>query len=116
MLCRIGEAIGERSCARHEYRDKEMEPNYSNQNTTETKPDNLLVWSILVTVLCCWPLGIPAIINSTKVDKLWDSGDKAGAFDAAKKAKTFCFISLGLGILTFVILLISGVIAELADL
>lgn len=95
-----------------------MEQNYQNQNSTGTKPDNLLVWSILATVLCCWPLGIPAILNSAKVDKLWYSGDRAGAYEAAKKAKTFCFISLGLGILTYIIYIIlfaTGVIAELAD-
>jgi hypothetical protein len=32
-------------------------------------PDNYLVWSILATIFCCWPLGIPAIVNATKVDR-----------------------------------------------
>lgn len=95
-----------------------MEENYTNyDDSMEQKPDNLLVWSILVTILCCWPLGIPAIINSAKVDKLWMAGDKLGAYEAAKKAKTFCFISLGVGIFVFVVYFISmvalGVLGEL---
>lgn len=92
-----------------------MEQNHSSQNLTETKPNNYLAWSIIVTVLCCLPLGIPAIVNSNKVDKLWNSGDKIGAYKAATKAKMFCFISLGLGILVNIILFAIGVIAELVD-
>jgi len=32
-------------------------------------PDNNLVWAILCTVMCCMPLGIVAIIKSTKVKR-----------------------------------------------
>jgi len=53
----------------------------------ETPPDNNLVWAILCTVLCCLPLGIVAIIKSTKVKELWALGDKAGAQKAADDAK-----------------------------
>ena len=61
------------------------------------KPDNLMVWSILATVLCCLPLGIVAIVYSNKVDNLWYAKDYAGAVQAAKNAKTFCLIALGGG-------------------
>ncbi len=64
---------------------------------TEKKPDNLLVWSILCTVLCCLPLGIVAIVQSNRVDKLWAIGDRAGAEQAAKTAKTMIIISAVLG-------------------
>ncbi len=37
-------------------------------------PDNNLVWAILCTVLCCLPLGIVAIIKSTKVNDRLESG------------------------------------------
>lgn len=67
------------------------------------KPDNLMVWSILATVLCCLPLGIVAIVYSNKVDNLWYAKDYAGAAEAAKNAKTFCFISLGVGLVFSVI-------------
>lgn len=70
-------------------------PNYQpiNQNVP-----NYLVFSILVTIFCCLPLGIVAIVNSTSVDKKLRMGDYNGAVDASKKAKTFCLISLIIGI------------------
>lgn len=52
-------------------------------------PDNNLVWAILCTVLCCLPLGIVAIIKSTKVKELWALGDMAGAQQAAADAKKY---------------------------
>ncbi len=85
------------------------------QNSMEPRPNNLLVWSILATVLCCVPFGIPAILNSTKVDMLWDRGDKAGAYEAARKAQTFCWISLVLGLIiavVYVVLIVAGVIDD----
>ena len=72
------------------------------------KPDNLLVWSILTTVLCCLPAGIVAIIQSTRVDSLWAMGDYAGAQKAANNAKMWCFVSLGLGIIVGILSFILG--------
>lgn len=66
------------------------------------KPDSLLIWSILSTVLCCPPLGIVAIVYSTKVDSLWDKGAYQEANQAAKTAKLWC-------ILTFVFGFIGGI-------
>lgn len=56
---------------------------------------NYLVQSILVTLCCCLPLGIVAIINAAKVNGLVSQGDMAGAreaSDAAKKWSTMGFI------------------------
>ena len=72
------------------------------------KPDNLLVWSILATVLCCIPSGVVAIIQSNRVNTCWNAGDYAGAQEAAKNAKTWCFVSLGLGVVAFIIAFIVG--------
>ena len=38
-----------------------------------TPPDNNLVWAIL-SIICCLPLGIVAIISATKVNTLWAEG------------------------------------------
>lgn len=77
---------------------------------------NYLVQSILVTILCCWPFGIPAIIAAAKVDGLVARGDIAGAMDASKKAKTWAWVSFGSG-MVFVVLYLAliglGVISEL---
>ena len=62
---------------------------------------NYLVQSILVTIFCCWPFGIPAIIFAAKVDGMVSRGDIAGAMEASKKAKTWTWVSFGCG-LTFI--------------
>ena len=59
---------------------------------------NYLVQSILVTILFCWAFGIPAIVYAAKVDGLVARGDIAGAMEASKKAKTWAWVSFGVGI------------------
>lgn len=70
---------------------------------------NYLVQSILVTILCCWPLGIPAIIFAAQVNGKLAQGDYAGAVEASNKAKMFSWISFGLGLLVVVGYIIAGV-------
>lgn len=69
-------------------------------------PDNNLVWAILSTVLCCLPLGIVAIIKSTKVSELWARGDYAGAQKSADDAKKWAIY----GAVTSLILIVLYVI------
>src|SRR5260370_41242204 len=72
---------------------------------------NYLVWAI-VSIFCCWPLAIPAIIFATQVNGKAAAGDIAGAQDASKKAKMFSFIAIGIGILLilcYVILMVLGI-------
>lgn len=52
-------------------------------------PPNYLVQSILVTLLCCLPLGIMAILSSNKVNTKFQAGDIAGANEASANAKKF---------------------------
>lgn len=54
--------------------------------------------SIVVTILCCWPFGIPAIVYAAKVEGLKNRGDIAGAKAASASAKTWCWVSFGLGL------------------
>jgi hypothetical protein len=70
---------------------------------------NYLWQSIVVTILCCWPLGIPAIVYAAKVDGLKARGDFAGAQAASKSAKTWCSVAVGLGVAVFLIwILLAG--------
>jgi len=64
---------------------------------TGTVP-NYLVPAIL-SLFCCWPLAIVAIIFAAQVNGKVAAGDIAGAMDSSKKAKMFSFISIGLGLL-----------------
>lgn len=50
-------------------------------------PENYLVWSILVTVFCCLPLGIVAIIKSNEVNTFWYQGLHDQARQSAEQAK-----------------------------
>src|SRR6202140_4519068 len=66
----------------------------------------------IISIFCCWPLAIPAIIFAAQVNGKLAAGDTAGAEDASKKAKMFSFIAIGLGvlgILVYVIMLVLGV-------
>jgi len=63
---------------------------------------NWLVESILITVLCCMPLGIGGIINATRVDKLAAAGDITGAQRAASNARGFVIAGVILGFITIV--------------
>ena len=80
----------------------------ANKNLTPKKPDNYLVWSILSTVLCCVPLGIVAIVYSTKVDKLWESGNFDEAEASARKAKTWMLIAIACGVIGSILMLVLG--------
>src|ERR1044072_9931089 len=59
---------------------------------------NYLIPAIL-SLFCCWPLEIVAIIFAAQVNGKVAAGDIAGAVDSSKKAKMFSFISIGLGLL-----------------
>ncbi|MEK6337545.1 MAG: CD225/dispanin family protein [Acidobacteriota bacterium] len=63
---------------------------------------NYLVPAI-ISIFCCWPLAIPAIIFATQVNGKVAAGDIAGAQDASKKAKTFSFIAIGIGVAIWLI-------------
>jgi hypothetical protein len=63
------------------------------------KPDNHLVIAILVTLFCCLPLGIPAIVYASQVDGKYNAGDHLGAREAAHHAKNWIKISVVVGLL-----------------
>lgn len=67
-----------------------------------TTVPSYLAFSILATLLCCLPAGIPAIIYSAQVNSKLLAGDFAGAQAASNNAKLWCWISFGLGLLTIV--------------
>ena len=79
-------------------------------STSGTVPNYLV--PAIISIFCCWPLAIPAIIFATQVNGKVAAGDIAGAQEASKKAKMFSFIAIGLGlllILIYVIMMILGV-------
>ena len=63
-----------------------------------THVSNHLVPAILVTVFCCLPAGIAAIVFAAQVNGKLQRGDLAGARRSSQNAKTWCLVSLGFGI------------------
>jgi len=78
--------------------------------TSATVPNYMV--PAIISIFCCWPLAIPAIIFAAQVNNKAQAGDIAGAQDASKKAKMFSFIAIGLGVvlvLIYVVMMILGV-------
>ncbi|WP_437920561.1 CD225/dispanin family protein [Sphingobacterium sp. LRF_L2] len=58
-------------------------------------PKNYLIETILTTIFCCWPLGIPSIIYASRVEKRFYAGDLQGAEEASAQAKKWMWINVG---------------------
>lgn len=78
-------------------------------------PSNYLVPAILVTLFCCLPAGVAAIIFATQVNSKYAAGDVQGAMNASKNAKTWTMVSAGLGIAIWVIVIIANVAGLMAS-
>lgn len=62
-------------------------------------PSTWLVWSVLVTIFCCFIPGIIAIIFSSQVSNRYYSGDYEGARRASRNAEIWIIVSVVLGVL-----------------
>ena len=48
------------------------------------------------------PFGVVAIVYAAQVDGKYAAGDYQGAVDSASKAKTWCWVSFGIGIVSWI--------------
>jgi hypothetical protein len=72
---------------------------------------NYLVLAI-ITLICCLPLGIVAVVFAARVNGQVQAGDTQGALESSRKAKMFSYIGIGLGLLwliVWIILMVAGV-------
>ena len=76
-------------------------PPSSTGSTAEVQ--NYLIPAILATIFCCLPLGVVSIIFATQVNSKLAAGDTAGAMESSRKAKMFMFITIGAGLVTWII-------------
>lgn len=78
---------------------------------------NYLVQAILVTLFCCLPLGIVAIVFAAQVNSKLTVGDFYGAQESSNKAKMWCWWAFGVGMALITIqlgIMIIGMIAGMA--
>ena len=73
---------------------REAEPTFHEQ----VNIPNYLVHAILVTVCCCQPFGIVAIVYAAQVNSKIAGGDIAGAQQASDTAKMWCWVGFGFGL------------------
>ena len=74
-------------------------PGAVNQPHQEPMPDTYLVWSVIITILCCLIPGIIAIIYSASVSSKYFRGDIEGAKKASRNAQIWCIVSIVAGII-----------------
>lgn len=90
----------------------------NNNNVLPPRPDNYLVWSIVVTILCCLIGGIVALVYSSKVNSAYDRGDYAASMSASNSAKTWCIVSAIIGLLGNAVygsLIMMGAVGNILD-
>lgn len=75
----------------------------------QPKPDNNMVWSILSTLFCCLPLGVYAIVLSSRVNTLYNAGDYAGAQKNADDAKKWAGIGAICGIVIYFFYIVAAI-------
>jgi uncharacterized integral membrane protein len=73
----------------------------SNQNFRNPMPDTYMWQSIFVTLFCCLPFGIIAIINAAAVSSAYNSGNEQLAYQKSQSAKSFVNWSIGIWFLLF---------------
>ena len=70
-------------------------------STTPALPSHLAL--AICALLCFWPLGIPAIVNAAKVDRLYASRDIGAAERASYAARYWSKWALGVALVLMII-------------
>lgn len=68
---------------------------------TSKPPMSMVGYAWLVTIFCCIPTGIVALVFAYKSKSYWKKGDKKGAYDYNRKAKMWTGISFCLGLIGY---------------
>jgi hypothetical protein len=76
---------------------------------------NYLVPAILITLCCCVPAGIVAIIYAAQVNSKLAAGDVLGAQASARLAKIWSWVGFGGGILLGILYAIFGFAGALSS-
>ncbi|WP_328838229.1 CD225/dispanin family protein [Streptomyces europaeiscabiei] len=70
-------------------------------------PESYMTPAILVTLLCFLPTGIAAIVFASQVSAKATTGDYQGSVQASRRARILILVSVGIGVLFWLILIIA---------
>jgi len=77
---------------------------------------NYLAQAILVTIFCCLPFGIVAIVYAAQVNGKLRAGLVSEAIEASNSAKTWCWVSFWLGLAVGIIYFFFAFLGGLASI
>ncbi|MEV0894484.1 CD225/dispanin family protein [Promicromonospora sp. MEB111] len=75
-------------------------------------PRSYLVFSILMTI-CVWPTGIVALVNASRVNAHWKTGEHDKARKASRRARNWGLWSLAIWVVMLVVVVFWSSIAYL---
>jgi hypothetical protein len=79
----------------------------------QPKIQNYLVPAIVITLCCCVPAGVVAIIYAAQVNSKLAAGDIAGAQASARLAKIWTWVGVGGGVVMVILYAIFGFVGAL---
>jgi hypothetical protein len=91
-----------------QYQQTYQSPQYQRHPGTMPHVPSYLGWAIAVLILCFWPTGIAAVVFASQVGTKLAVGDYHGAVESSRKAKTWSWITFGIGISGIVIAIIAS--------
>ena len=74
---------------------------------------NYLWQSIVVTLCCCWPLGIPAIVFAARVNALVSGGNYTEAQETSNRAKNWTLASFAAGLFIWLAVFCATILGEM---
>lgn len=81
-------------------------------NNSNVCPETHLTKAILVTLFCCWPLGIPAIVNAAGVSNAFLAGNYDMALEKSQNAKKWCKYSIMASLIFIIVMIIALLTAQ----
>ena len=79
-------------------------------NVIASPPPDHMIFNIFMTLFCCWPIGIFAIMKSMACRDAINRGDAQQAIRLSKEARRLGYWTLGIGVLTVAVSIIMLVI------